>query len=63
MSSRSRKTAELARERMRAQTYERESGDAALRWVLPTPPPLRNGEPQRDPGRARAPPGATERTG
>jgi hypothetical protein len=55
MSVRSRKTAERDRERMRAEAFERESGDAALQWVLPTSPPLRNDKAQSGRGRAPAP--------
>lgn len=54
MSVRSRKTAERDRERMRAEAFERESGDAALQWVLPTSPPLRNEKARLDRGRAPA---------
>ena len=64
MSSRNRKTAELSRERMRAGIFERERGDAALHWVLRTPPALRNPEPRPDGVHARdVTPGTPKRPG
>ncbi len=64
MSSRSRKTAELARERMRAETVERIAGEDMLDRVPPTPPVMRTAKPQPGTGRTRAPDGRpTERAG
>jgi hypothetical protein len=64
MSSRSRKTAELARERMRAETDERIPADDMLDRVPPIPPAMRTAKQQSGTGRAHAPGGRpTERAG